>query len=103
MNDKDFIKELISRGANAYDGYFHYAHLVAVLLPKNLHGSLEQLLTNPTWDGDVISKTYRDELLQYGLAVRVCVNNQQGFTAATYFAYTVMKIINDIKMGKIGA
>lgn len=38
----------------------------------------------PLWDGDVPSKTGRDELIQQGLAVRVVVRLQDGWTAATY-------------------
>lgn len=38
----------------------------------------------PLWDGDVPSKTSRDELIRQGLAMRVIVKCQDGFTAATY-------------------
>lgn len=38
----------------------------------------------PLWDGDVPSKTGRDELIAQGMAVRVVVSMQDGYTAATY-------------------
>lgn len=38
----------------------------------------------PLWDGDVPSKTERDALIDQGLAIRVIVKGQDGFTAATY-------------------
>lgn len=38
----------------------------------------------PLWDGDVPSKRGRDELIDAGLAVRVVVSGEDGFTAATY-------------------
>lgn len=54
---------------------------------------LKQLLVHgPTWDGDVISKICRDALLTWKLAVRCCFKGEQGYTAASYLAYTVHKI-----------
>lgn len=38
----------------------------------------------PLWDGDVPSKVGRDELIVAGLAVRIVVGGQDGYTAATY-------------------
>jgi hypothetical protein len=38
----------------------------------------------PLWDGDVPSKSGRDCLIGRGLAVRVVVKGQDGYTAATY-------------------
>jgi len=38
----------------------------------------------PLWDGDVPSKVGRDSLIDAGLAVRVVVSGQDGYTAATY-------------------
>lgn len=38
----------------------------------------------PLWDGDVPSKTGRDALIAQGLAVRVVVNGEDGWQAATY-------------------
>lgn len=38
----------------------------------------------PLWDGDVPSKGGRDSLLAQGLAVRVVVKGEDGWTAATY-------------------
>ena len=38
----------------------------------------------PLWDGDVPSKSGRDELLSRGLAVRVVVKGEDGWQAATY-------------------
>lgn len=101
-NDIEFLKALIERGSNAQDGYFQYAHIVAVTLDKRLHESLKQLIEGPVWDGDVSSKQCRNELISLGLAMRVCCRGQQGHTGATYFAFSVMKIADKIKQGKIG-
>lgn len=47
--------------------------------------SLLALIKNgPCWDGDVPSKSGRDELIERGYAVRVVVKGEDGFTAATY-------------------
>lgn len=37
----------------------------------------------PLWDGDVPSKAGRDDLIAQGLAVRVVMRLQDGYTAAT--------------------
>lgn len=103
MDDLDFLKEVIYRGQHTCKGYFEFAHIAACLLPKELHEQLSQLVGGPIWDGDIISKTYRNELFSLGLAIRVCYKGEQGFTGATYFAYSVNKIIKDINSGKIGA
>lgn len=38
----------------------------------------------PLWDGDVPSKQGRDSLVRQGLAVKVVVNGEDGWQAATY-------------------
>ena len=38
----------------------------------------------PLWDGDVPSKSQRDELIRKGLAVRIVHCGEDGYTAATY-------------------
>lgn len=101
--DTDFLRELIARGQRATDGYFEFAHIVACLLPHDLHEPLRQLVNGPVWDGDVISKQCRDALLSFGLASRVCCKGEQGFTAATYFGYSVLKKIDSIRTGQVAA
>jgi hypothetical protein len=39
----------------------------------------------------VISKTQRDTLMSWGLASRVCVKGEQGYTAANYIGWDVLK------------
>ena len=99
----DFLKAIIEIGQYADEGYFEFAHIVACMLEKRLHESLEQLVNGPVWDGDVIAKSYRDELIDLGLAIRVCHKGEQGYTGATYFAYSVIKRAKEIKAGKVGA
>jgi hypothetical protein len=49
---------------------------------------LDTLITlveqGPVWDGDVPSKSGRDELIAQGYAIRVVNKGEDGFTAATY-------------------
>lgn len=103
MKDVEFLKELVERGRIAEDGYFEFAHLVACHLPKRLHEQLAQLINGPVYDGDVVSKSDRDELIDLGLATRICCKGGQGHTGAIYFAKPVLDKIHDIKTGKIGA
>lgn len=74
------------------DGYFTYGAIVWDALDPGLREQLKQLLfQGPVWDGNVVSKTARDELMHYGLATRCCFMGEQGYTAATYIAYSVFK------------
>jgi len=74
------------------DGYFSGAPIVWDALSSGQREQLNQLLhQGPVWDGNVISKSCRDDLLQYGLAVRCCFMGNQGYTAASYRALTVWK------------
>jgi hypothetical protein len=53
---------------------------------------LAQLVKHgPVWDGDVVSKTARDLLIELGLASRACVKAEQGYTVANYRGYDVWK------------
>lgn len=92
MKDKEFLKEIISRGSNADDLYFEYASLARKIIDKGLIEQLKQLVDGPIWDGDIISKNARGELFELGLAVRVCCKGEQGFTGATYYAYTILAV-----------
>ena len=53
---------------------------------------LKQLLFHgPVFDGAVLSKQARTELISSGLATRCCVHGELGYTAATYVALSVYK------------
>ena len=97
----DLTKTLISC-PDKDDGYFDYAAVVARRLDKNLHEQLLQIINGPIWDGDIICKSYREKLFDLGLVIRVCYKGEQGFTGATYFAYSVMKVAGEIKRGARG-
>lgn len=103
MTDREFLQGLVDKGSNADKGYFQYAHLVACELNKSLIEQLRQLVNGPVWDGDVIAKSYRDELMYLGLATRVCCKGEQGFTGATYFAFSVLKRYDQIEKGEAAA
>lgn len=60
---------------------------------RDLHEQLWQLQKfGPCWDGDVISKVDRDELLHIGACAKVCVKGEQGFNACTYFGHSLLQI-----------
>lgn len=102
MKEIELTKQLVEVGSRADEGYFDYAAVVARRLPKHLHEQLQQLIGGPVWDGDVICKTHRSELFELGLAVRVCSKGEQGYSGATYFAFSVMKIADAIAKGLRG-
>lgn len=56
--------------------------------------ALSQLVKQgPVYDGDVISKSLRDDLMQLGLANRVCYKGEQGYTAANYAGWDVLRSV----------
>lgn len=60
---------------------------------RRLHEQLWQLhARGPVWDGDVISKSDRSELLATGACVKVSVKGEQGFNACTYFGKGLLNI-----------
>lgn len=74
------------------DKYFSYGAIVWDALSDVERDQLKQLLfQGPVWDGCVLSKSARTQLIDYGLAVRCCFMGEQGYTAATYLAYSVHK------------
>lgn len=79
------------------DDYFNIISSIAFIFPRYLIGQLKQLVKNPTWDGDVVCKSHRDELLIMGIATRICCNGEQGYTAAKYIAYCILNQINKIE------
>jgi len=93
ISDKEMrsncIRYLIDH-AYSSDNYFEFVSAIALLIPKRLREQLKQLVYGPVWDGDIISKSYRGELFDLNLAVRVCVNGEQGFTGAPYIAYSIV-------------
>lgn len=60
---------------------------------ENIHREvLRQLLfTGPVWDGNIISKSARNDLMEWGLATRVCYMGEQGYAAATYRAFIIFR------------
>lgn len=74
------------------EGYFTYGAIVWDALNGAQREVLRQLLfQGPIWDGNVLSKSARDDLISYGLATRCCFLGEQGYTVATYPAYSVFK------------
>jgi hypothetical protein len=78
-------------GAND-EKYFAYGAVAWDGLTAGEREQLRQLLfQGPVYDGCVISKSDRNALIGYGLATRCCFMGEQGYTAATYLAYSVHK------------
>lgn len=74
------------------EGYFTYGAIAWDALSSAQREVLRQLLfQGPVWDGNVPSKSARDDLIVHGLATRCCFLGEQGYTAATYLAYSVWK------------
>lgn len=60
---------------------------------RRLHEQLWQLhKRGPLWDGDVVSKSDRSELLDIGACAKVCVKGQDGYNACTYFGRALLHV-----------
>jgi hypothetical protein len=91
---KALIKEClrILKEEDQCDDIWDVACVALRQLTERLQEQLDQLYSHgPTWDGDVISKSDRDALLELGLAARVCRNGEFGYTACTYLGGFVRK------------
>ena len=51
----------------------------------------------PCWDGDVPSKSGRDELLDKNLASKAVVKKEQGYQVANYLGWMVYRVGNPIE------
>lgn len=62
---------------------------------RRLHEALYQMHKHgPVWDGDVISKADRDELLAIRACAKVVVKGEDGFNACTYFGRSLLRIFD---------
>jgi len=85
------IKDAISK-MESDEGYFTYGSIVWDALSPVQREVLKQLLfQGPIGDGSIVSKSARDDLMDYGLAARCCFMGEQGYACATYIAYSVFK------------
>lgn len=58
-----------------------------------LFEQLNQLVTTgPLWDGDVVSKSDRTDLVRIGACEKVVVKGEQGFNACTYFGWELWRV-----------
>lgn len=62
---------------------------------RNLHEPLFQLCERgPVWDGDLISKSARDQLLDVGACSKAIIKGEDGFQVATYFGGYLLKVFD---------
>ena len=62
---------------------------------RQLHEPLYQLAKNgPVWDGNVISKSCRDSLLDAGACAKVLVRGEDGFNACTYLGRELLRVFD---------
>lgn len=81
-----FVKRDFNHAFTSQDDINDYVE--AINISKKISGRakdvLYQIMKKPVYDGDISSKSGRSELFEYGLAIRVCSNNDYGDTSATY-------------------
>jgi hypothetical protein len=97
MDKYEIIKNLVVLAESDDEEYFEAVHAIALILPKSLAKQLEQLVNGPVWDGDVMCKSHREVLFFLGLAIRVCCKGEQGYTGATYTAWSILQKIKEAK------
>lgn len=60
---------------------------------RHHHEALYQLhAKGPVWDGDVISKQHRTDLLDIGACAKVIMKGQEGFNACTYTGRRLLRV-----------
>lgn len=82
----DLTRDLLRDFADADEGTNQYRTTAACLftyLSGACHDVLIQLYRGPRSDGDLASKSGRDELVDLGLAARVIINQEFGWNALT--------------------
>ena len=90
LADMEYLESRNQFGSPEYDVL---GRNVWNLLSDGQRDVLKQLLFDgPIWDGDIVSKASRDDLLRWELAVRCCYKGQQGHTAASYKAFTIHRL-----------
>lgn len=97
MTIVNIIKELILISDRSEEQYFDIVHAISLLFPKRLIEQLTQLVNGPVYDGDIISKSGRDELFDMGLAVRVCSKGGQGYTGSKYIGCSILRGLEKIR------
>lgn len=96
------MKEMIVLANEAHSGvddgrYVQLCNVLREMLSKSHREQLAQLvMRGPVWDGDVISKSTRGDLLQLRMASRALYKGAEGHTVATYFGARVFT--NDVRI-----
>lgn len=93
MKEEEIIK-LVEEGLSDDDLYFENAKILYLHLRRERMGHFEQLLqlvkNGPIWDGDIISKSHRNDLLKWKLAVKCTFKGEQGYTSGSYYGWSVL-------------
>lgn len=81
-------------------GYIAKVLVVATRIRgSQLLGTLNAIVTRgPLYDGDVPSKSDRDDLLSHGVIEKVIVKGEHGYQAANYFGWSVWKSLKAIEI-----
>jgi hypothetical protein len=92
----DLIKTIralvdLERSKAGGDLYFEIVEAVALIFPRCIKEQLQQLVSGPVWDGNVICKGDRGILFEMGIATRVCCKGEQGYTGSKYIGYSILK------------
>lgn len=83
--EKPRIEQLLDCVRGGGDGYEVACAELRAALTSAQREVLGQLVrSGPVWDGDVVSKSARDDLLRWGLASRAHYRGEQGYTVANY-------------------
>lgn len=97
-----FIKACLARIIGQDQSTDDYRIACFALHHALTHGHREglgQLVTQgPVHDGDVVSKSVRDDLIEWGLAHRVYCEGKEGYTAASYRGGDVLHAANHAQM-----
>lgn len=90
---RDKIAKVLANNPQCNSAYEVACYAMHHALESWQRNTLAQLIEHgPIWDGNILSKNGRDDLISLGLASRACVKGQQGFTVANYIGWDVYQI-----------
>ena len=99
MTEKDIVNtaiQVLARNDQCSAEYNTACYALKKAISSTHREALLQLYKNgPVWDGDVISKSHRDDLMRWGLAERAIVKGEYGFTVCNYRGGAVHKAAGD--------
>lgn len=96
----EYLKQHFNNAFSETESVYEYveAKVVAKKLSGEAREVLEQIVKEPKYDGDVVSKSGKSELFKYKLILRIANKNDFGDNAANSLGFLVWKELQNRKL-----